>query len=141
MKLTNKQLIVIVETIAKRVNEKIDKYMTSAEGVKKFAAFKKKRKFVEASKILKEYEDNTEKIEALKEKNFELKDKYFNITKQPRWTSLSTVEDLEKQLRNEFKKEKFDKYSNKQEIEAQVILASMHGSKNLIETVIKELNI
>src|SRR5690554_4720934 len=141
MKLTNKQLTVVVEAIAKKVNEKIDKYMTSAEGVKKFADFKKKRKFAEASKILKEYENNVKKIEDLRKKNSELKDKYFNNTKQPRWTVLGTVKGLEEQLKDAFKREEFNNYADRQEIESQVILASMNGSKNLIETVMKELKI
>lgn len=141
MKLTNKQLTVIVEAIVKKVNEKVDKYMASAEGVKKFADFKKKRKFTETSKILKEYENNVKKIEALKEKNSELRDKYYNITKQPRWTALSTAKGLEEQLKDAFKREELNNYADRQEIESQVILASMNGSKNLIETVMKELKI
>lgn len=141
MKLTNKQLTVVVEAIAKKVKEKVDKYVASTEGVKKFADFKKKKKFAETSKILKEYEDNVKKIEALKEKNSELKHKYLNITKQVRWAAPETVKALEEQLENEFKREEFDKYPERQDIEAQVVLASMNGSENLIEIVMKELKI
>ena len=141
MKITNLQLEILTNAIYQKVEVKVNKKTNSAEFNKLLKAEKKEVKYDKRIKILKENEELLFQINILKERKSQLIADYKDIDNTNRYGSLPTISNYNNTIKNSVLKNLYKDYPNKSQIKSEIILNSISGKNDLMETILDKFNL
>ena len=141
MKITNLQLEILTNTIYQKVVDKVDKKTNSAEFNKLLKAEKKKVGYDKRIKILKENEELLSQINILKERRSQLIAEYKNIDNANKYGLLPTISNYDNTIKNNVLKNLYSDYPSKSQIKSEIILNSISGKNDLMETILEKFEL
>lgn len=142
MKLTNLQLSVLVNTLYNKVQEKLvalkanTKLVNSAE-----AKAKKEMKYSEKEKYAKTYDTLTSKKDKIQDKMNNLKKEYIKKILKGNYyygNPIRTIEELNVELENNIEKILLKDLPTREDIQSDIVLLSINGSKDILTEVSKK---
>lgn len=142
MKLTNLQLSVLVNTLYNKVQEKLvalkanTKLVNSAE-----AKAKKEMKYSEKEKYAKTYDTLTSEKDKIQDKMNNLKEEYIEKILKGNYyygNPIRTIQELNVELENNIEKILLKDLPTREDIQSDIVLLSINGSKDILTEVSKK---
>ena len=141
MKLTNAQLDILTNAIYEKVTTKVNAKVNTSEFNKLLKAEKKKCNYDKRLPILIESNELLDQINKLKERRNQLINDYKELDPVNRYSIVPTVANYDNTIKNNVLKTLYKEYPTKSQIKSEIILNSISGKNDLMETILDKFNL